>query len=232
MEFLLGVLSPRDLDYFWNSLNKVDYVDIVIARNMEIAKALETLRNYALEHGYDYMIVVSDDTIIPYDAPAKLMLDCKLYEYKVITGYSKIRPNVEDCNITLEPPANIDKKLNQTVWYHEYKFVKYRDIEKMLLEGKTIVKVWFVGWSLTAIHREVLEKIKFRGWVTKKDKYGVWNQSCDLAFSYDIAKMGYEAYCDLTVYVPHIPTGRVNLNLGRYPEELVIKNKKRDITSF
>ncbi|MBS7612477.1 hypothetical protein KEJ27_09835 [Candidatus Bathyarchaeota archaeon] len=227
--YVLAVLSPRDLNFFWDSLERIDYIDIAVARYMETVKALETIRMFALEKNYDYIIIIPDDTIIPYTSISKIMIDCELFNHKIVTGYSRIRPGVSDCNVTLNPPWNIENLKGKPCYYQFYKFLKYNDVIGMLSEGKDIVKVWFVGWSLTAVHREVFEKVKFRGWITLTDYYGVWNQSCDLAFSYDVWKLGYEPYCDLTVYIPHLPTGRKNLNIGVKPEEFKFKERKRSI---
>lgn len=232
-KFILGIMHPRRLDYFLESLKKIDYIDIVLAKNMLIVDALEKLRNFTLEHGYEYLILTSDDVIIPYEAPLKIMTDCILHKYKIITGYSRIKPTRPELNINLEPIYDIDRKVGRPVWFHEYNFLKDYQIWDYLNKGEYIIPVWFVGWSLTAIHRKVLERIEFRGWYQDRiwinNKRYVWNVSCDLAFSYDTWKLGVKKYCDLTVYIPHIPARTRTMRIGIEEPKIEFIEKKKDI---
>lgn len=235
MEFVLGVMHPRRLDYFIGSLRRIDYVDIVLAKNMLIVDALNALRRFALEEGYDYLILTSDDVIIPYTAPAKIMADCILLEPEVITGYSRIKPNRPDLNITVEPIYDIDRKRGRVVWYNEYRFVKDYEVLDYLQRGEEVIEVWFVGWSLTAIRSDVLEKWEPRGWWRSEfwvnGRKWPWEVSCDLAFSYDTWKLSVKKYCDLGVYVPHIPAKTRTMRIGIEEPEVEFIKRKRDIFS-
>ena len=60
------------------SLAAIDYVDVLLAENMEILAAQNAIRRYFLDHDYDYLLFTSDDVEIPYLAPLKIMNDVKL----------------------------------------------------------------------------------------------------------------------------------------------------------
>jgi len=222
VKYLLAVMHPRRLPYFLESIRRIDYVDIALAKNYDATEALNILRSYALKNDYDYMILTSDDVIIPYNAPLKIMLDCELYNPPAITGYSRINPYTQYVNLTLKPIPNIERRVNTTIWMHEYGFISIYDVLSNLYNGNEILKVWFVGFSLTAIRNDILEK-----WIPKP-----FNQNgChDLQFTYETWKMNIDRYADLTVYIPHIPTGKSGLLVGVEPPELEVKRKTKNIS--
>lgn len=216
MKFLLGVMHPRRLKFFLDSLNQLDYLDVVLAKNMPNPEAENSVRQFFLDHDYDYLIFTSDDVQIPYEAPKKLMDDVEKHGYDIITGWSLCRPTRKEVNISLEPPKDIDKLIDRPILYHQYKFLTIDEVGKMLLNGERIIKVWFVGWSLTAMSRRVVEAWKPRGWFFNpslefqphrvKGLGGFWASS-DLWFSYQMWREGFDKYADLDVYVPHNPIG-------------------------
>lgn len=216
MRYLLGITHPRRLDFFLNSLSKIDYIDILLAKNMESGKAYSSIKEYFLKNDYDYLILTSDDVEIPYNAPKKIINDIEKYGYDIITGWSRCRPNKNDANITLYPIQNIESKLDKTIWYHEYNFLKINDIERFIKNNEKIIPVWFVGFSLTAMSRRVVEEWNPKGWcfqisslfqpAENKGMKGFY--IChDLWFSYETWKKGFLKYADLEVYIPHYPIG-------------------------
>jgi len=224
MRFLLGIMHPRRLDYFLNSIKKIDYIDILLAKNMKIVEALKTIRDFTVDREYDYLILTSDDTIIPYLAPAKIMHDVRmLNKPQIITGYSKISTKTPFVNLVEKMPEDLEpnKYYPANIYMHISKVWEY------IFKGKYIISVWFVGWSLTAIHWTILEEWKPRAWMTWHVQGGdEWSAACDMAFSYDFRHV--EKLADLTVYIPHIPTGRKGLLVGvEKPDVDFIKAKRR-----
>ena len=64
MKFLFSIMHPRRLDFFLESLKALDYVDILLAKNMELVTALTNIRDSFLEREYDYLLLTSDDVPI------------------------------------------------------------------------------------------------------------------------------------------------------------------------
>ena len=238
MKYLLAIMHPRRLDFFLNSLEKIDYVDILLVKNYPIIEAQNRIKKYFLEHNYDYLILTSDDVEIPYTAPAKIMLDVELYGYDIITGYSKIRPQLRYVNINLDPIRNIERFLDRPIWFHQYNFLTINEVLELLLKGEYMIPVWFVGWSLTAMSRRVVEAWTPRGWYfqrtkpyheTYKGRRGFWASS-DLWFSYQTWKQGFEKYADLSIYVPHYPPRPQPLLVGKEPPEVEFRPRKKALT--
>jgi len=237
MRFLLAVMHPRRLDFFLESIREIDYVDILLAKNYPIIQAQEKIRDFFLSRDYDYLILTSDDVKIPYLAPAMIMANVELYGYDIVTGWSLIRPNSRYANINREPPYGIDRYLGRPVWLNQYRFLTLSEIIDHILNGEYVIPVWFVGWSLTAMSREVVEKWTPRGWYFQygepghevyQGRRGFWASS-DLWYSYQMWKEGYEKYADLTVYIPHYPPRPQPLLVGKEPPELEFIAKKKTI---
>ena len=64
LKFLFGIMHPRRLDFFLKSIRTLDYVDVLLAENMEILTAQNAIREYFLTHDYDYLLFTSDDVEI------------------------------------------------------------------------------------------------------------------------------------------------------------------------
>jgi len=232
-DMILAIMHPRRIKSVIESINRIDYIDIVLAKNMLIVDAINSLKSFALDHGYKYMILTSDDLIIPYEACLRLYEDILLHGFKVITGYSRIKPSSLDLNITEKEIYDLDRKLNRPVFYHEYRFLRVHDVLSYLQKGIYIIPVFFLGWSLTAIEQSVLKKWKPRGWFIDKilinNKYYTWHVSVDLHFSYSIRKMGIQAYCDLTVYAPHLAVRLETVRIGLEKPQVEFRKKRKSI---
>lgn len=233
-------MNPRRLPFFVESLGKLDYVDVLLAKNMEIIMAQNNIRKYFLEHDYTHLLFTSDDVEIPYGAPKQIFDDVEQGGYDIITGWSLCRPNRKEANITPMAPKNIGGRLNRPFWYHEYGFLKNYEISNMVKSGKTIIPIWFTGWSLTCISRKVVDVWTPRGWYFQpipefrptiyKGVGGSW-ASTDLWFSYQLWKAGFNKYADLRVYVPHNPLHfshkYASILVGKEPAKLEFISAKK-----
>jgi hypothetical protein len=244
MKALLGIMHPRRLPFFLESMQRIDYMDIVLAKNYPLIDAQNQIRKFFLENDYDVLVFTSDDVELPYEAPRQIIEDIEGTGHKIITGWSRCRPDRQEANITLEPISNIDKRRDVPIYYEAYRFMKLREIDAMLQQGKTLIPVWFVGWSLTGMTREIVGLWQPRGWYFQhtepyhyvlNGRKGCWCSS-DLWFSYNIWKLGIPKYADLRVKVPHNPPllGKTNpekakmLLVGKEPSKVeFIKAKKR-----
>lgn len=241
MRFLFAIMHPRRLDFFLRSINAIDYVDVLLAKNYELTMAQNMIRNYFLTHDYDYLLFTSDDTEIPYEAPKQIMDDIEKYRFNIITGWSRIRPQVPHVNITLNAPPLIEQRKNKAFLYSMYNFVTVTEIKEMLRNGKTIIPIWFVGWSLTAMSRKSIQEWTPRGWyfdysppyhLEMDGLKGSWKSS-DLWYSYNMYKKGYQAYCDLRVHVPHYPPRfkylKDELLVGKEPPKLEFRKAEKPL---
>ena len=241
--FLLGILHPRRLPFFLNSIEKIDFIDKVFAENMPSRLAYESLRSFALDKGYDYLILSSDDVVVEESALRKVIEAVLTYNYPVTTGWCWVRPNLKLANITLMPPKNLEKRLNQPLFMHEYGFVPKEVIDGFVEVGVKVVQVWFVGMSLTAIRQDVLRDWEVRGWFfqqhftfkpeTYRGQKGFW--SCfDLWFSYDSWRKGYKKICVLDAYVEHSPVGYSHdwrdLTVGKLEPNVRFEEAKRSLS--
>jgi hypothetical protein len=245
MKPLLGIMHPRRLKFFLESMGRIDYMDIVLAKNYPLIDAQNQIRKCFLTHDYDVLVFTSDDVEIPYDAPRQIVEDMETTKYPIITGWSRCRPDRQEANITLEPIPNIEKRKDVPVYYESYQFMKIEEIQSRVKKGETLIPVWFVGWSLTAMTREIVELWNPRGWYfqhTEPYHYvlnghrGCWCSS-DLWFSYNIWKKGIPKYADLRVQVPHNPPllGKSNpekakmLLVGKEPSKLEYIKRKKEL---
>jgi len=140
------------------SLAAIDYVDILLAENMEILTAQNAIREYFLDH--DILLFTSDDVEIPYLAPLKIMNDIEFLGYDIITGWSKCRPQKPESNINTKPIRGIEEKRDKPVWLHEYEMLTTEQIFEKVQQGTYLIPVWFICWSITAMSRNVVAKWK------------------------------------------------------------------------
>jgi hypothetical protein len=107
----------------------------------------------------------------------------------------------------------------------------------MLSEGKTLIPVWFVGYSLTGMTREIVAEWIPKGWhfqstppyhYVHNGRKGFWS-STDLWFSYQTWRLGYNKFCDLRVYVPHNPP-MLNKSSGLKASVLLVGKEPPEIT--
>ena len=239
MKFLFGILNPRQLPFFLKSLKALDYVDVLLAQNMELVTAITAIRNYFLKSNYDYLLFTSDNVTIPYLGPHKLIKDIEETGYDIITGWSPISPQLKVANIGRPDVAkNVDTIKKKGGYFPQKDALLYtvKELEEMLKQGKRIIPIWFTGWSITAMSRAVVENWTPLGWVLqKRTKYkpavykgekGWWCQA-DYWYSYELGKKGFKAYADLTVRVPHTRTVLSTLLVGKErPRTILIKAEK------
>jgi hypothetical protein len=214
--FILGVTHPRRLKFFIESVEKVDFLDKVFAENMPPTMAYTSLRNFALDKGYDYLILTSDDVVVGGDALRLIMDTCMSRDIPVVTGWSLVRPYHFLTNVTLNPPREIDRYVDRPFYLEHYGFLPYWRMQEFKLRGVKLFDVWFVGFSLTAIRRDALREWTPRGWYfhehpsfqpeSHQGRKGFW-ASQDMWFSYEMGVKGFRKVCVVDAYVPHEPVG-------------------------
>jgi len=188
---LLAILSPRDLDFVREAFDAIDYVDKVWVKYYPPKMAWSIARDRFLEGNWTHLIISSDDVTPNRESVALLMLDSALGDYPVITGVARVRERSMKINYPF-------------LWIDA-------------LKNPRIVKVWFVGFALTMIRRDVVEKIPFRAFDEKR--FGDFMY--DLAFSVECEKHGIPKYADLRVFMEHYPSTKSQLLVGKREPKVV-----------
>jgi len=240
LEFLFAIMHPRRLSFFLESLKALDYVDILLAKNMELVTALTTIKNNFLKSEYDYLLLTSDDVTIPYLAPYKIMKDVKETGYDIITGWSTF-PDGKLSNIGSPKQLDELEAIRRGGGYFPKRDInRYTvcQIDEMLEAGKRIIPIWSTGWSITAMSRAVVESWTPRGWVFQKTakwkpatyqgKRGLWCQA-DYWFCYETSKNGFKKYADLTVHVPHTKARLSTIRVGKEPPKIQIIKARKNV---
>jgi len=214
---LLAILSPRDLDFVKEAFDAIDYVDKLWVKYMPMKDAYNTARNEFLRRDYTHLIVSSDDITPSRESVAMLMLDAWLYDFPVVSGCCRVHERSMKINITVKP-VRIPK--SGKIYRENYPFL-WIDA----LKNPRIIEVWFVGFALTMIRRDVVEKIPFRAWDAEK----LGDFMYDLSFSYDCAEAGIKKYADLRVFSEHYPSTKKHLLVGKREPKLVWEKAKNKL---
>jgi len=157
-----------------------------------VVRAHNFLRKYTLEHGYDYLLNLDQDVIPPSDAINRLLRHGK----KIVMGLYFGHHFVEELNKTMVMPFAWQFKNKK---YGHWGDVRYLGPDEFWSDK--LLKIAFTGAGCMFIHRDVLEKIKFR----YLDKYDVWD---DRWFGYDAYKNGFEIFIDTSVKCKHLYMNR------------------------
>ena len=206
---LLAILSPRDLDFVREAFDAIDYVDKVWVKYYPPKMAWSIARDRFLEGNWTHLIISSDDVTPNRESVALLMLDSALGDYPVITGVARVRERSMKINVCVKPVRIPERG---KIWRENYPFL-WIDA----LKNPRIVKVWFVGFALTMIRRDVVEKIPFRAFDEKR--FGDFMY--DLAFSVECEKHGIPKYADLRVFMEHYPSTKSQLLVGKREPKVV-----------
>ena len=157
------------------------------------------VREYALEHGYDYLFFVDSDVRLPGEALARLIADDKAVVAGVyltiqnIMGKRFLLPVVAD--FTDEPDSCRPMALRESL-------------------GKDIKEVAWIGFGCILIKRAVIEKVTMRYY--EKSMSGE-----DVAFCVDARKAGFNIFADFSIKCHHLifPPGDArnnDLDFGKY----------------
>lgn len=146
------------------------------------------LRQKALDEGYDYFLNIDQDVIPPKDIIQRMLKHRK----KIVTG------------IYFNPWSKDGKtKLIATIWRnHPTKEGKMVAIKDEIIQGDNIIKIDSCGSGCLLIHKDVLQKIKFR--YDLNFGRGV----DDVFFCLDAKKEGFQIYADTSIKCKHLITGR------------------------
>ncbi len=205
---VLLVDNTKDDNYF-NEIKKIGLPavkgEFLEKATDRIAESRNILKEKVLAGGYDYLFSLEQDVVAPKDAIQKLLSHNK----KIITGlyfkYELINDKVEMSPLIYKAlTAEVLKELTQgehgediieemkrnETWDSHWRIpMTFEQVEKPML-----MKIDFCGLGCILIHREVLEKIKFRADQRSFD---------DMHFCEDARNLGYEIWADTEVKCRH-----------------------------
>jgi len=188
---LLVILSPRDIPFAIESLDKIDYVDKLWIKYYPSMEAYQIAYDYFIKHEeYTHLIINCDDAIVPYNHIAMLIADIKKYNFPVIAGCC--------CMDKVKGDMNLSVTLNRIAKSMDDKVTEksYHLLPNKIKQLRNIIQVWFQGNALVCIKRELLKLTGLAGW-----KNHPWAQ--DLRLAYELARLKVPQYVDLRCYMEH-----------------------------
>lgn len=170
---------------------QVDYLQLVGGDTAKrhpydnLTRKCNEARQVVLDAGYDALMSMETDVIVPPDALKKLAaVDADVAYGLVIHGHGW-------------PTWNAAVKLDERLAIPISMFP-----EKARAAWGKVIKVDGVGSSCVLIHHKVLEEVEFRREHTPKQ----FIRSCDWYFAKDCQKKGFVQKCDTSVICGHIQT--------------------------
>ncbi len=154
----------------------------------KIVECKNLMREKALRDGYDYLLTLDQDTLVPKDILETLLRFKKDLIAGVYFGY----PHKEGFNLTQKNVVRLNKEkatlLTPIVWVNHPKHpkkVRYLTVEE--LKPARLIEAFLVGGGCIMLSRELLEKIKFR-YVERNSNYD------DYWLCNDARENGYKVY--------------------------------------
>lgn len=191
-EYLLVDNSPSD-GFFKEQKQKG--INIIKSEFSEPARkrivdSRNLLRRRVLEQGYDYFLSLEQDIISKPDLLQRLLSHNKkivgAYYSKPVDLTLRHRDTGELKKATIELPI---------IWLQEEDGIKRAMPQQV--KNKGLLQVGAMGLGCVLIHREVLEKVKFR-YEKDKDAYD------DMFFYKDAKESGYKIFLDSDLEVEHL----------------------------
>lgn len=188
MKILLAIPSARfvEPECFESVFNmdKPCYVELFIPNNYSIDVSRNQIAEYAKEEGFDYILWVDSDMILPKDTLTRMLLHDKdivsgVYAYKLL-GNNKI----------------VAKRLNGD---------KYEDLTISEIRGKDLIEVDGFGFGCVLTKTDIFNHIKPKYFVFSLD------MGEDIYFCRKAQKAGYNLYLDTNILCGH--KGTVNYNI-------------------
>lgn len=141
-----------------------------------VKKQREFFRQYALDHGFDYLYFLGCDTIPPADVVETLLA----HDKAIVGGVYWGRHNAEN--------GQPDRAV---AWKHD---LSQEDQSKLFLEPDKLLSIDGMGMDCVLFRRDVLEKISWLDWEQNDDDYPY----------YDLAKSaGYPCFIDTNIQCKH-----------------------------
>ncbi|MEM3126525.1 MAG: glycosyltransferase [Candidatus Woesearchaeota archaeon] len=170
--------------------------DVWINKTKErLVHSRNILRDIFLKEGFDYFFSLEQDTVMEPDDLKKMIAHGESGK-KVVSG---IVLNYYDVGKEKRIAGKLlkgGKRIIVPMAWVPMEAGKVRYMKKEELESGKVFEVWACSLSATLIHKEVLEKIKFR----------YEKAFDDMAFCRDAKQKGFKVYVDTTIRPFHLKT--------------------------
>lgn len=206
MKILIAVptfetIYPDTFKSIWELDRCSHDVDFDFVRGYDCATARNNIAQRAIDGGYDYVLMVDNDVILPEDALAKLLED----PHPVCLGYYAHRDadNVYRGNTCICKRYQPDGRE-----YFNYPLeseYSAEEIRKMIDKGKKKIRIHGGGMGCAFIKVDVFKQIKYPwyDWVNYADDHrGMLSE--DLYFCEKLKAAGIPVYADVRVGCGHI----------------------------
>ena len=171
------------------TVKKCPYSNLARAR---IVASMNILRDYVLKNNYDYLLSLEQDIIPPKDVIQQLLKHNK----KIISGVYFVYQN--------QYSTEQQKYLIPVAWVTDEEFsignldgVSVRLMHPKETEENKVIKVVSCGTGCLLIHRDILEKIKFR-----YDEFFPYFH--DNWFCRDAFYQGFDVWMDTSIKCKHL----------------------------
>jgi hypothetical protein len=221
----LGVtMGCRDfaITRFWRS--RIDFIDRLEVENYTHEEAHQIARDFFISHPeYTHFIFLPEDVLIMPDMVARLMDDIAETGFPVISGYCNIGFGNDRVNVTQRDLRNVSVFTQEQYGFPSLKQFLRCDI------GNPYVRVFFQGNALTAIRRDVVEKLSFKPYRRVSDAFRLkafgdvgrnFGVMFDLQMAIELANLGIPIYVD---------TRLLCLHFGLTTDMINLKGKKRRV---
>ena len=221
------VMSVRDfpIAFYWIERACIENgIDLLLIKYYPHHIAHEKARDFFLKHEeYTHFIIINEDTIVTPSHLKLLIEDIKKYNYPVIGSfcfpYSKTHPKT---NLTRKNMRN-----ERVVFANQYDFIELEEVISWDL-SEPLEPFYFNGLALTAIRRDIVEKVEFKPYKYVNDRLlGFWIRRgimFDLQFSNTLHDLGIPLMVDKRLMVIHFGNTRRFINLrGKTPHITLIK---------
>lgn len=154
---LFAIMSPRDIKFVKEGLDKIDYIDKIFVKYFNAVDALKKMYEYFLAHKeYTHIIIHSDDAVPNYEYIAMLIADVKKYRFKSLSGIVLMDYFTQDnrVSVTIKPVYGLHYLVRDSYACIPYEFINL----------KGIIRVWFQGFALTMLSRDVVEQVAKLMW--------------------------------------------------------------------
>ena len=230
----LGVcMSVRNfpIAFYWiKRACRENNVDLLIVKNYPHHIAHQKAREFFLKHEeYTHFIIVNEDTIVTSSHLKLLLEDLEEYDYPVIGGYCfPVSKNYPKTNLTKKNMRNI-----RVVFANQYDFYDLEDVITWDIKDP-IDSFYFNGLTLTAIRRDIIEKIEFKPYKYVTDRtLGLWVRRgimFDLQFSNTLHDLKIPLMVDKRLLIMHFGNTRGFINLrGKKPYVKLVKPNGEEI---
>lgn len=202
---LIALPSPRDIEIVKNAVDAVRlkyHVDVLWVKYTSPERcAYKILRDYFLagyiQNGWTHLAIWPDDLLVAVEQWALLCEDIRSNNYPVLCGMCNI-----DSTEQYRGLYNICPDMAVDARPEERRYQWLRESDYRVENEPRPYKVYFAGFPLMFIERDIVKHIPFRD-----DRWYDPNQGgccIDVMFCYDCCYLKYPIYCDTRVKLKHL----------------------------